>query len=423
MNRQPAAAAAFAAFLLIALTVRGSAQSSASALEASLSAGSSAAAGGPAAEEASSGQTAARTPLLRPSTSEELARLSELSLASHEWGGGAEAVIEDAYRRCFRTYLIDGQFITVRMPFGENGERDDLAEGDFGVLGGGKSNPALLWLKIGQIINSTDFNSYVDALEDKSEKIIIYDLEKRNWSISTDWFYIDRMNQGLYPGLPHRPYVVSRGGVDASAVYDYIYCVGRVGMDCSGFVFYVLKSLAASGGINLEKKLGYSALKPPSSKKSTQNIGSWFFAPGNPALSVVDDRIENLRPGDVLLFRAEDGSTLHTAVIQSIDFAAGRIRYMQSTDEAPRDERGVHDSSIHFNPAAPQTSLKDPSLIWLQTREATFAGEIVSPYRDDGERYRSTVGGGGVVVRLKALARLRPRAAESAQNAGRQGAK
>ncbi len=372
-----------------------------------------------------SGNTTAGTlpPAVRPSSPEELSRLSDLALASTEWGSGAEAVIEDAYRRCFRTYLIDGQFMTIRMPFGENGERGDLAEGDFGVLGGGKSNPAVLWRSIDQLIASADFHNYVDSFADRSEKIIIFDLEKKSWSVSTDWFYIDRMNQGSYPGLPHKPYVVSRGGLDAPAVYDYIYCVGRVGMDCSGFVFYVLKSLAAAGGVNLEKKLGYSALKPPSSKKSTQNIGSWFFAPGNPALTVIDDRIENLRPGDVILFRAEDGSTLHTAVIQSVDLGRGLIRYLQSTDEAPRADRGVHESYIQFDSAKPGASLRDTGLVWLQTREPTFAGEILSPYRDDGERYRSTVGGGGVVVRLKALAKLRPRAAESAQKQGRDGAR
>lgn len=335
----------------------------------------------------------------------ERRRLEAFSKASVDWGNGVEAAIEDAYRRCFRTYRVGGRFITLRMPFGENGERADLAEGELPILGGGKADPARLWKKIDALLETQDFRSYVEALSDGREKILIFDLEKRSWSQTNDWFYIDRMNKGAYPGLPHRPFVVSRGGgVEESEVYDYVYCVGRLGMDCSGFVFHILKSVGAWAGIDLERKLGYSA-SAPSSGRSTQNIGSWFFDPQNRALVAVKDEVRNLRPGDVILFRAEDGSTLHTAVIQSIDRGKGRIRYLQSTDEAPRPERGVHDSLILFDPAKPATSLKDPALTWLQTRAPTFAGEILSPYRDDGERYRSAQGGGGAVVRLRALSK------------------
>jgi hypothetical protein len=335
----------------------------------------------------------------------EQRRLEAFSKASVDWGNGVEAAIEDAYRRCFRTYRVGGRFITLRMPFGENGERADLADQDLPILGGGKADPDRLWKKIDSLLDTRDFRSYVEALSDGREKILIFDLEKKSWSQTSDWFYIDRMNKGAYPGLPHRPFVVSRGGgVEESGVYDYVYCVGRLGMDCSGFVFHILKSVGAWAGIDLERKLGYSD-SAPSSGRSTQNIGSWFFDPRNRALEAVKDEVRNLRPGDVILFRAEDGSTLHTAVIQSIDRGKGRIRYLQCTDEAPRPERGVHDSLILFDPARPEASLKDPSLTWLQTRAPTFAGEILSPYRDDGERYRATQGGGGAVVRLRALSR------------------
>jgi hypothetical protein len=335
----------------------------------------------------------------------ELKRLEAFSRASTDWGKGVEATIEDAYRRCFRTYRVGDSFITLRMPFGENGERADLAEEDLAILGGGKARPDLLWKRIDALLASQDFRAYAEALSDGREKLIIFDLEKKSWSQTRDWFYIDRMNRGAYPGLPHRPFVVSRGGgVDESAVYDYVYCVGRLGMDCSGFVFYVLKSVAASVGIDLERKLGYSATAPKTGR-STQNIGSWFFDPRNRALETVKDEVRNLRPGDVILFRAEDGSTLHTAVIQSVELEKGRIRYLQSTDEAPRPERGVHESLILFDPARPELSLKDPSLTWLQTRAPTFEGELLSPYRDDGERYRAVQGGGGTVVRLRLLSK------------------
>jgi hypothetical protein len=95
----------------------------------------------------------------------------------------------------------------------------------------------------------------------------------------------------------------------------------------------------------------------------------------------------------------------HSAIVQSVDFSAGIIRYLQCTDEAPLAQRGVHDSYIHFDPARPAISLGDPSLVWSQTRYPPFPGEKASPFSDDGERYRAYPElGGGRVVRLKALA-------------------
>jgi hypothetical protein len=95
----------------------------------------------------------------------------------------------------------------------------------------------------------------------------------------------------------------------------------------------------------------------------------------------------------------------HAAIIQSIDFRNGVIRYLQSTDEAPLLERGVHESFIYFDPANPAASLKDPDLHWTQKRFAPFPGEKDSPFSDDGERYRAfSEFGGGKVVRMRALA-------------------
>ncbi|MGA2639529.1 MAG: hypothetical protein ABSG21_01345, partial [Spirochaetia bacterium] len=34
--------------------------------------------------------------------------LSAFSEASTDWGNGIEAVIEEAYRKCFRTYIVAG---------------------------------------------------------------------------------------------------------------------------------------------------------------------------------------------------------------------------------------------------------------------------------------------------------------------------
>jgi hypothetical protein len=95
----------------------------------------------------------------------------------------------------------------------------------------------------------------------------------------------------------------------------------------------------------------------------------------------------------------------HSAIIQSVDFTRGIIRYVQCTDEAPLSQRGAHESHIYFDPANTGVSLSDPSLRWTQQRFAPFPGEKDSPFSDDGERYRAYKElGGGKVIRLRALA-------------------
>jgi hypothetical protein len=174
-------------------------------------------------------------------------------------------------------------------------------------------------------------------------------------------------------------------------------------MDCSGFVWYTLKSIAAMGSLDLDRAVGRSAGAPGRANASLY-IGTWFFDPRNKLLQEIVDEVRNLKPGDVILFRGEDGTTRHSAVIQSINMTTGTIRYLQSTDEAPQEDRGVHESFIMFDPSKPRTSLKDASIVWHQKRRAPFSGEMVIPYNDDGERYRAyPERGGGAVVRLKLL--------------------
>ncbi|MDR3144813.1 MAG: peptidoglycan endopeptidase, partial [Treponema sp.] len=121
----------------------------------------------------------------------------------------------------------------------------------------------------------------------------------------------------------------------------------------------------------------------------------------------VTDEIRRLRPADILLFRGADGGIVHSAIIQSVDLGTGLIRYLQSTDEAPPAERGAHESFIRFDPARPELSLKDPSVIWTQKRYPPFPGERPSPFSDDGERYRADPElRGGRVVRLRVLAAI-----------------
>lgn len=320
------------------------------------------------------------------------------------WGTGLEAALERAYRRCFKTYIVGGSVMTLAMPFAQERERSELSEGELTIEGQGKLDPEALWGKIDGILASKDFEAYASALSDGLEKVVIFDLASRRWSTTRDVFEIARMKSGGYRGLPHRPYALARGeGVRASDIYNYLYGVGRVGMDCSGFVWHSLRAALAERGVDLGAELR-AALRAPRGADPALYAGAAFFDSGRPGLRRVKDAVGGLKPGDVLLFRGEDGKAVHSAVIQSVDLKAGTIRYLQSTDEAPLAERGVHESFIRFDPARPELSLKDPGVEWTQTRYPPFPGERASAFSNDGERYRAyPEKGGGAVVRLRAV--------------------
>lgn len=334
----------------------------------------------------------------------ELRALEAYAAPVEDWGPGVEGIIEAAYRDCFKTYIIEGRVLTMRMPFAENNERSELADGRLEVKGGGKADPDLLWSEVDALLASADFNSYAQALGDGREKVIAFDLEARSWTTIRDLFAVARMKADDYPGLPHKPFVFSDGaGVRATDVYNYLYSVGRLGMDCSGFVWHVLNTVARRGGLDLSKAL-MRPLRAPRSSASSLYFGTWFFSTKTRELIEVEDRIANLRPLDIILFRGEEGDFVHSMIIQSIDRKNGVIRYLQSTDEAPLEERGVHESTLNFDPNKPQTSLKDPSLRWNQRRNPPFEGESSSEFTDDGARYRAfPERGGGKVFRLRSM--------------------
>lgn len=323
------------------------------------------------------------------------------------WGEGIEAEIERAYRACFRTYVVNGQIMTLRMPFAQNFERQELAGTELVIYGDGKADPQFLWRRVDSILRSRDFSRYLEALSDGREKVIRFDLATQSWQVSRELFDLSGMKAGAYRGLPHRPYVFATGdGVEATDVYNYLYGVGRVGMDCSGFVWHILSTVAERRGLDLGGALA-GTLGVREGKAPSFYVGTQFFDSDNRHLLEVDDEIRNLRPGDVMLFRSRDGRAGHSAIIQSVDFSDGVIRYLQSTDEAPQRERGVHESFIYFDPDRPEISLSDPSLDWSQNRFAPFPGEYATAFSNDGERYRADFGrGGGKVVRLRAMADL-----------------
>ena len=349
-------------------------------------------------------------PLLPPvceAEESDVSRLAAYADPARIWGSGVERVIEEAYRLCFHTRILGGRVMNLRMPFAQDNERDLLTREEWGFLKGGKGNPAFLWEVINEILDSEDFRAYAGVLSDGKEKVIIFDLPTKAWSVSRDLFDIARMKAGSYRGLLHRPYVLAPGrGLEQSDVYNYLYCVGLAGMDCSGFVWHVQSYIAEAGGVDLGRTLA-RVLGVKSGEDPSWYAGTGFYNAKSSEIIPVSGEIRKLRPGDILLFRAADGGMSHSAVIQSVDFTTGTIRYLQCTDEAPLAERGVHESFIRFNPAFPGVSLSDPSLEWTQGRYPPFPGERTSPFSDDGKRYRAYPElGGGRVVRLRAVTQV-----------------
>lgn len=331
-------------------------------------------------------------------------KLTAFADPSRIWGRGIESVIESAYRQCFKSYIIGDKIMNLRMPFAENHERDSLVQGGWEVLGQGKADPASLWPVINAALESEDFKRYIEVLKDGREKVIIFDIPARSWSVSEDIFDIARMKSGSYHGLPHKPYVLVSGrGAEQNEVYNYLYCISWAGMDCSGFVWHTLSYIAKRNGVQLGSRL-MRALGAPRGADPSIYAGTAFYNSTSREITSVPDAIRNLRPADIILFRAKDGTMAHSAIIQSVDFSKGVIRYLQETDEAPQDERGVHESYIFFNPKKTNVSLKDESLAWPQKRFSPFPGEKDSAFSDDGRRYRAY--GGGRVVRLKIITGL-----------------
>jgi hypothetical protein len=329
-------------------------------------------------------------------------QLASFSDPSHLWGHGIERIIEEAYRQCIRTKILDGRVMNIRIPFAMNTERDILLKTPINFIADGKGNPEMLWSVIEDILESKEFAEYISVLSSGHEKVIIFDMVERTWSISSDIFIITRLKADSFSGFPHRPYALTSGrGARDIDVYNYIYCVGLAGMDCSGFVWYVLSYTARKTGVDLGRVLS-SVLGVSVGANHSQYIGTSFFSSKNSQIIQVNDEIRNLRPADVMLFRDVDGAVIHSAIIQSIDLKKGVIRYLQCNNTSLPEERGVHDSYIYFDPANPSASLKDPSLHWTQKRLAPFIGEDFS-FSDDGERYRYKLNGGGKVVRLRAL--------------------
>jgi hypothetical protein len=331
--------------------------------------------------------------------------LSSFSDPARIWGNGVESIIEEAFRQCFKTYIIGERVMNLRMPFAQNYERSELVNHSWEFIGGGKANPVFLWSIISEIVEREDFKIYAKTLQDGREKVAIFDIPSQTWTASRDLFDVAHMKAGSYRGLPHKPYILNSGAeIRDTDVYNYLYCIGWVGMDCSGFVWHVLNYVAKEGGLDLGQKLR-TAIGVPRGADPAYYAGTWFFNSNSREIITVDDTVSNLKPADVLLFRGEDGTMVHSAIIQSVDLKKGEIRYLQCTDEAPLEQRGVHESYLYFDPSNQHIRLSGGDITWSQERFPPFPGEKASPFSDDGKRYRAYPElGGGKIIRLRSMA-------------------
>ena len=312
-----------------------------------------------------------------------------------------EQTIERKFQEYFKSYSIDGKNITLNMPFGQNGERSKNMGYEQRISYDGKGDPKDLWNVVDKVVKTGRFNTYISELKAPEEKVVVFDLKTQKYNISKDKKLISQMRNGKYPGNDSLVYVYKKdGSLGEEDVYNYLYCLSSVGSDCAGFVYNIQKAIAYEKGINLDeilaKKWGVRQDKLPI------YVGERFYNPEYGCTERIDDKISNIRAGDVISFRGNDGKIKHYAVIQSVDMEKGEIRYFQCTDWALPEERGVHESLIKFNPENPNASLKDKSLIWTQEIQPTFKGEEVVCWKTDKDRYRAYPEyGGSVIVRLK----------------------
>jgi hypothetical protein len=325
-----------------------------------------------------------------------------------------EAAIETTFREYFREVTVAGRTLAIRMPFALNDER----EGGRGYTQEfhlhGKGTPASLWPFIEKVLASKAFARYVSRVGAPGEKAVVFNLQKRSWSVSTKAEVLQSLRGDSYPGTPTRIFVHRNGDpVSVSDLYNYLYAVASVGVDCSGFAYHVLESVVRAHGVDMDRELAKNLRVPPAEVR--MRVGIQFFDPAGGYTERVADRIEELRPGDMILFRGSDGSLKHSAVIQSIDLDSGIIRYVQSTDWALEEDRGVHSSIVRFDPARAREGLRHYSVKWLQQVRPPFDGEMEPrDWRTDGDRYLwYTEAGGSMVVRLRllsdALRRAEPR--------------
>lgn len=321
----------------------------------------------------------------------------------------AESTIEQAYKQCFREFEIAGKKVILRIPFALSKER--FADQEPFLWG--KGNISQVWDLIQTELNSNYFLRYLEALRENKEKVIYFNLTTGRFALLSDkdllkqmatlyslWQdFVDTGNRkniwrttSLYPGNDSQVYVYKPDQeIKINDIYNYLYCSAQVGIDCARFAYQCQQALFGNElNIRLSKIFGVTP------ENAHLFVGSFFYSLNSGLVERTSDRIENLRPGDIIQFRGQTGS--HNVIIQCVDIDRGFIRYLQCTDWALPEERGVHESFIVFNPNNPSLRLNDKSVIWQQRLCPTFPGEVKPlGWNTDGDRYRGTQ---SVVVRL-----------------------
>lgn len=315
---------------------------------------------------------------------------------SYSHGAVIEEWIDEVYRNCIRSVTIGGREIEMAIPFGQNGER---FEEQF-IYRGGKGEPLQIWNRIERLIESADFSRYRETIESPGPKLIIFDLEKRTWFAIRDSESVKKLWALPYPGTKKTVFHYIRASeFSLRDLYNYLYCIGSVGLDCSGLVYNIQKAIALNLGSDLDWVLAGKLNRDPSEIPGLIGLPLYYSRPD--LWERIDDRILNLRPGDIFLFMGREGRFRHSAVIQSIDWVKGEICYIQCTDWALQHQRGVHKSYIYFNPDTPFIRISDQTVEWTQRIEPTFPGEPeLAWWKTDGDRFRSYRDfGGSLIVR------------------------
>lgn len=331
-------------------------------------------------------------------------QISDLDPAGAERGASVpysrglviEEWIDEVYRNCFRSVSIGGREIEMTIPFGQNGERFDEQV----IYRGGKGDPLQIWNRIDHIIESPDFSHYHETIVSPGPKLIIFDLEKRTWFAIRDKDSFNKLSLQPYPGTKKTVFHFKwTSGFSLSDLYNYLYCIGSVGLDCSGLVYNIQKAIALKLGSDLDLILAAKLNRDPSEISGLIGLPLYYSRPD--LWEQVDNRILNLRPGDIFFFMGREGWFRHSAVIQSIDWKKGEICYIQCTDWALQHQRGVHKSYIYFNTDTPFIRISDESVEWTQRIEPTFPGEPeLAWWKTDGDRFRSYRDfGGSLIVR------------------------
>lgn len=298
-----------------------------------------------------------------------------------------ERAIERAYRLYFRTVSISGKKLVLRVPFGQENER--LPGQKF--FKGGKAAPWEIWPVIFEILESDDFKDYIEKLSRPGAKLVFLDLPKKEVGVIFDKEEIRRKKAQFLGNEIYPCEFKKEAGFSEIDIYNYLYTKG-VGVDCSGFSFFVLRYIGFQYGVDLRREI----------EKESPYIGTWVYNPWN--TEEVSDRIVDLRAGDVIVVHCFNRPNCHSLIIGNIDYSQGIITYYQCTDwVADRGERGPHRSKIFFDPTHPEMRLSDPEVKWEQRVGETFLGEGC-PYQGQTDGYRFSIRKKGRIVRLKILA-------------------